>query len=124
MGFSIKQKNNLCTGIKLAAELESSEANLRKFITVHGYVYDEFGKRKKMKNILNANISNQIFFELYCYEIPVEYYINKWDVTEDDLLNAVCKNDIKGIQELEMELQNYIQDFSVLEPEWCCDSLL
>lgn len=47
MGLSIKQKNNLCTGIKLAAELESSEANLRKFIIVHGYVYDEFGKRKK-----------------------------------------------------------------------------
>lgn len=47
MGLSIKQKNNSCTGIKLAAELESSEANLRKFIIVHGYVYDEFGKKNE-----------------------------------------------------------------------------
>lgn len=67
---------------------------------------------------------NQIFFELHYYEIPLEYYINKWDVTEDDLLSTVYENDIKGIQKLEMELFNYIQDFSVLEPEWYCDNLL
>lgn len=124
MGLSTRQINNLRTGIKLAAELKSEKSKARKFITVHGYSYDEDGKKIKLTNILNDNSLNQIFFELHYYEIPLEYYINKWDVTEDDLLSTVYKNDITGIQKLEIELFNYIQDFSVLEPEWYCDNLL
>lgn len=124
MKLSIRQINNLCTGIKLAAELKSENPKSRKFITVHGYSYNEEGKRIKLTNVLNNDVLNHIFFELHYYEIPLEYYINRWDVTEDDLLNAVYKDDIKGIRELEAELPNYIQDFSILKPEWYCDNLL
>ena len=125
LGLSVRQINNLCTGIKLAAELKSEEFNLRKFITIHGYSYDGTGKRIKLRNVLNySNIISQIYFELHYYEISIEYYINNWDVTEDDLVNAVYKDDISGIENLEVELLNYIQDFSVLKPEWYCENLL
>ena len=33
-------------------------------------------------------------------------------------------DDIKGIEALEIELRNYVQDFSVLQPEWHCDNPL
>ena len=125
LGLSVRQINNLCTGINLAAELKSEEFNFRKFITIHGYSYDGAGKRIKLRNVLNnLNIISQIYFELHYYEISIEYYINNWDVTEDDLVNAVYKDDIRGIENLEVELLNYIQDFSVLKPEWYCENLL
>ena len=73
---------------------------------------------------MNTNIRNDIFFELHCYEISDIYYINHWDVTEDDLVNEIYKDDIKGITALEKELIKYLNDFSLLKPEWYCDSLL
>lgn len=50
--------------------------------------------------------------------------INNWDVTEDVLTSEVYQDDIKGIDALEKELSNYIQDYSVLKPSWLCDDLL
>ncbi|MCI8432181.1 MAG: hypothetical protein HFH83_03150 [Lachnospiraceae bacterium] len=50
--------------------------------------------------------------------------INNWDVTEDVLASEVYQDDIKGIDALEKELSNYIQDYSVLKPSWLCDDLL
>jgi hypothetical protein len=119
-----KQINNLCTGVKLAVELKSSDFNLRKFLTIQGYSYNDEGEIIELKKILNTSILDNIYFELRCYEISVDYYINNWDVTEDDLSSEIYQDDIKGINALEMELSNYIQDFSVLKPEWYCDNLL
>lgn len=122
--LNTKQINNLCTGVKLATELKTENVNLRKFLTVQGYSYDDNGKIIRLKKILSLSTLDNIYFEVRCYELSVDYYTNNWDVTEDDLASEVYQDDIKGIEALEVELSNYIQDFSVLKPEWECDNLL
>ena len=124
MQLNTKQINNLCTGVKLATELKTENVNLRKFLTVQGYSYDDNGKIIRHKKILSLSTLDNIYFEVRCYELSVDYYTNNWDVTEDDLASEVYQDDIKGIEALEVELSNYIQDFSVLKPEWECDNLL
>lgn len=119
-----KQINNLCTGVKLATELKSINSNLRKFLTVQGYSYDADGEIIELKKVLNKSILNNIYFELRCYEISIDYYTNHWDVTEDDLSSQIYQDDIKGIDALELELKEYIEDFSALKPEWYCENLL
>ena len=116
--------SNLCIGTKLAAELESSDKKYRQFLTIQGYRYNAQGKISKLDKTINSNIRNNIFFELHCYEIPNTYCIHHWDVTEDDLVNEIYKDDIKGITALEKELINYLNDFSLLKPEWYYDNLL
>ncbi len=124
MKLDTRQINNLYTGVKLATELRATNDNLRKFLTVQGYSYDVNGEIIEFNKILNKNILNDIYFELRCYEISVDYYINHWDVTEDNLINEIYQDDIKGIDALELQLKKYIEDFSVLKPEWYCDNLL
>ncbi len=124
MKLDARQINNLYTGVKLATELRATNDNLRKFLTVQGYSYDVNGEIIEFNKILNKNILNDIYFELRCYEISVDYYINHWDVTEDNLINEIYQDDIKGIDALELQLKKYIEDFSVLKPEWYCDNLL
>lgn len=124
MQLDTKQINNLCTGIKLAAELKSSNSNLRKFLTIQGYSYDADGEIIELEKSLNARNIDNIYFELRCYEITIDYYINHWDVTEDDLSSEIYQDDIKGIDALELILTEYIEDFSILKPEWYCENLL
>lgn len=124
MKLDTKQINNLCTGVKLATELKTENANMRKFLTVQGYSYSVDGKMVGLKKVLSSSTLDNIYFELRCYELSMDYYTNNWDVTEDDLASEVYQDDIKGIEALEVELNNYIQDFSVLKPEWECDNLL
>lgn len=124
MQLDIKQINNLCTGVKLATELKTENSNLRKFLTVQGYSYDDNGKIIRLKKVLRSDTLYNIYFEVRCYELSVDYYTNNWDVTEDDLASEVYIDDIKGIERLELELSNYLNDFSVLKPEWECDNLL
>lgn len=124
MQLDIKQINNLCTGVKLATELKSSNPNLRKFLTIQGYSYDADGKVIGLGKVLKKSNLDTAYFEVRCYEIPIEYYDNHWDVTEDDLSSQIYHDDIKGIAALESELKEYIDDYSVLKPEWHCENLL
>lgn len=124
MQLDIKQINNLCTGVKLAIELETDNCNLRKFLTIQGYRYNNEGNAIRLKKVIDPNILDSVYFELKCYEISIDYYINHWDVTEDDLTSYIYKDDIKGIDALESELKKYMKDFSELKPEWYCDNLL
>lgn len=123
--LDMKQINNLCTGVKLAVELKSEEDKLRKFLTVQGYRYNADGQVIRLEKVLNRpDFLDTIYFEVRCYELSVDYYTNNWDVTEDDLASEVYLDDIKGIKALEIVLSDYIQDYSVLRPEWECDNLL
>ncbi len=123
--LDMKQINNLCTGVKLVVELKSEEDKLRKFLTVQGYRYSADGQVIRIEKVLNrSDFLDTIYFEVRCYELSVDYYTNHWDVTEDDLASEVYLDDIKGIKALETVLSNYIQDYSVLRPEWECDNLL
>lgn len=124
MNLDLKQINNLCTGVKLVAELESSNSDLRKFLTIQGYKYNEEGRVVGLKKILNKGIYEEILFELRCYEISSEYLDNNWDVTEDDLKTEIYYEDIKGIKALEEKLEKFLQNYSVLMPEWYCDNPL
>lgn len=121
--FDIKQLNNLSTGVKLATELKSSNDNLRKFLTVLGYSYNN-GKIIMLDKYINNKSLNNIFFELRCYEISVDYLNYNWDITEENLESEIYLDDIKGVESLEKELLNYIKDFSVLLPEWNCENPL
>ena len=76
MQLDTKQINNLCTGVKLATELKTENANLRKFLTVQGYSYDDNGKIVRLKKVLSSSILDNIYFELRCYELSVDYYTN------------------------------------------------
>ena len=123
--LDMKQINNLCTGVKLAVELKSEEDKLRKFLTVQGYCYNADGQVIRLEKVLNRpDFLDTIYFEVRCYELSVDFYTNHWDVTEDDLASEVYLDDIKGIKALETVLSDYIQDYSVLRPEWECDNLL
>ena len=124
MGLDTKQINNLCTGVKLAAELKSQNPTLRKFLTVQGYSYNDEGKEVGLTNVLKPGVLKNICFEVRCYELSDDYFINNWYVTEDVLASEVYQDDIKGIDALEKELSNYIKDYSVLKPSWLCDDLL
>lgn len=120
----MKQKNNLLTGIKLATELKPSKLGLRKFLTVFGYDYDENNRYKSLSKVLKEDLDEIVYFELRCYEIPVEYYTNKWDVSDDILVNDILIDDIKGISLLEEELNKYLEDIKMLQPSWNCDNLI
>ena len=122
--FNTNQINNLCTGVRLAAELKPSKSNLRKFLTVHGYSYSNEEKKVRPGKFLKQSILDNIYFQLHCYEISIKYYNNNWDVVEDNLESEIYLDDIKGIEALEIELKNYVEDFSILKPEWHCDNLL
>ena len=115
--FDLIQKNNLMTGVKLASELKPSKENFRKFITIFAYEYDLKGKCKPMTKMLKSNVEN-VFFELRIYEIPIEYFKNNWDVSDDDLINDIRIEDIKGMDNLESKLSEYIDDISIFKPEW------
>lgn len=124
MHLSVKQRNNLCVGVKLAAELISTDVNLRKFISVQGYTYNNVGKTIKLQKTISSEVHSNIYFELRCYEVPIMCFDERLDVTEDDLVNEIYRDNIKGFGQLECVLSSYIQDFSILIPEWNCDNLL
>lgn len=123
MKLNIKQINDLCTGVKLAIELKSSNDKVKKFLTIEGYSYNFNNEYIELdKFITNKNLDN-IYFELKIYEISKNLDVNSWDITEDNLENKIFKRDIKGIKKLEIILSNYIKDFSILKPEWYCENL-
>lgn len=124
MGLNAKQINDLSTGVKLATELKSSGINLRKFLTILGYIRSENGKAVTPDKYLKPDKINSLLFEVRIYELPLEYYTNNWDVTDDDLVNDIYMDDIKGLEKLESILNDYITDFSELKPEWSVDTLL
>lgn len=111
------------TGVKLASEIPASKDNLRRFITVFAYVYDDRGIYRKLSKILKpTKMENEVFFELRIYELLNEYFENKWDVTDNDLANDILIEDIKGLENLGTKIIEFIEDVSTLKPEWNCDN--
>lgn len=124
MGFSTEQINNLITGNALAAELTASRLGLRKFIVVSGFELNERGQWKRLSKVLNTDKCETAIFQIRCYELPEEFITNSWDVTEDVLTEDKIIDQLRGIQALERELEKYLDDFSVLVPEWKCENPL
>ncbi|MGE7943692.1 hypothetical protein ACQKNB_16565 [Lysinibacillus xylanilyticus] len=124
MSLDVKQKNNLMTGVKLAIELDSSASKLRKFLTIQGYCYDEEGHYKSLSKVIKNGLESDIIFEIRCYEIPIEYFQNNWDIVDDELINDVRIDNVKGFDSLEKNLQVFLNDLRGLKPEWHCENLL
>lgn len=121
--LDLRQCNHLRTGVRLAAELTPSRSNHRKFITIASYRCDTEGRRIALTKILNSISLEEVFFEVFCYEISNDYYVNNWDVSKEELLCVANTKDIQGIEKLETEIRKHLQDFSLLVPEWHCDNL-
>lgn len=118
------QIKSLITGVSLAADVEASAHNIRCFISIRPYQYNEFAELVEMTNFLKKIDSVEIFFVLRKYEIPDDYIKNGWDVCEHELINFVYKEDIKEFKNLENVLLKYMNDLSSLEPEWKCENPL
>lgn len=115
------QIRNLATGVKLAAELKPSHPDLRCFISVFAYQYNEQGEYIEMTKFLNRASETKMLFVMRKYEIANEFIENGWYASDDDLVNSIYLEDIKGIEELEKELLKYMIDLNTLEPEWKCE---
>ena len=111
----------LVTGVTLAAEINSSNSNLRGFISIFAYQYNEFGEFLALDKFLKRVDGEELFFVLRKFEVTKEHMDNGWDTSDDDLINSIYIEDIKGIKNIETEILKYIEDISVLEPEWKCD---
>ena len=120
--LSLKQSNNLIIGTALAAEISSTSENLRAFISIGTYCYNENGRAAAVSKFLNGKDKKSIRFILRKYEIPKEYIENDWDVCDEELINSVFINTIKSIDKLESELSKYLDDFSKLDCAWKCDN--
>lgn len=117
-----KQKNNLRTGIELACEIKSTSSDLRKFIIVRGYTYDDKDKYKSLDKIIKPSLDDEIYFEIRIYEVKKENCQNGFDIIDDMLINDFIIEDIKGFKQLEKRLEKYIQDFAILQPSWNCEN--
>lgn len=115
------QINNLMIGVTLAAEIDSKNPELRGFISIFAYRYNEFGDFVPMDKFLKNVDREDMFFVLRKFEITREHMENGWDTSEGDLINAVYMEDIKGVKNVEIETLKYMGDVSVLAAEWKCD---
>jgi len=123
MEFSIKQENNLRIGTVLSAELKSSRNDLRKFIILRSYLYDENNRVIFPPKNVNNDLNN-LYYSIRCYELQNAYFDNNWDVAENDIENNIFIKDIRGIEVLKSALIDFISDFSILMPDWYSDNLL
>lgn len=119
----VEKIQHLLTGVTLAAEINSSNPNLRGFISIFAYQYKEFGEFVEFDEFLKRVNEEEIFFLLRKYELLNECVENGWWVIEEDLVNSIYIEDIKGIKEVEIEILKYIEDITILKPEWHCDIL-
>lgn len=111
--LDIRQKNNLLVGNGLAAEIPSSNNDFRAFVSVGSYLPSKGGGLRPSK-MLNAANQDQIRFWLRKYEIHNDYIKNMWDVSENVLRNSYFINEIPNLEELEVKLEKYLEDFSQL----------
>lgn len=118
--LNVKQINNLLIGNSLAMEIAATSMERRAFVTIGAY---DANQGLYISKFLNNNKRNLLFY-LRKYEIDKRYIENGWDVSADELVNSLHIVDIKSIEELEMELEKYIDDFSELDVEWRRDNPL
>lgn len=120
--FSTFQRNNLIIGTELAAELPSSSPEKRAFVVVGGYIQTSSGATSPPK-VLNVEQPNLRFW-VRKYEVDRSALENHLDITDHDLIDSIYLNNIQTIEDLEVELEKYIQDFSLLQVAWKVDNPL
>lgn len=111
--FSIFQQNNLIIGTHLAAELSSSSPELRSFIIIGSFAQTSRGASKP-SHVLNED-HEDLRFWLHKYEIDKSYIGSKNEVVIEQLVNNVSERNIQSVEQLEKEVEKYLQDFSLLK---------
>lgn len=110
--LNMKQYNNIITGNILCAELPTDTPNHRAFLKIRTYIpglppY----KRQKISKVLNRSLDD-LCFRLEKYEVDISILESRDDQRENDK-GYVCTDNLT-MDELEVELGKYLQDFSLL----------
>lgn len=125
MEFNIKQKNCLLTGVILACEVESSEAEIRTFLTVSSFKKGINNECIPWDNVIKSFSEDQnIIFTIHYYSLKASYIEYGYDIHENDLIQNNVIENICGWDNVYKELAKIIDDFSVLRPQWNCDNPL
>ena len=119
MELSMKQINDLITGVHLSAEIAASSPGLRHFVTVAGYA-EKDGRKKQLDKYISAEKRETTVFLIRDYEVPKEYIENDWEIPDRDIKNEVYIEGIVGIENIQKELTERISDLSLLVPHWEC----
>lgn len=121
--LTIQQRNNLCIGNNLAAEIPASSNDRRAFVVIGAYLPTEraAGGARPPK-ALNSPELEGLRFWLRSYEVERRYLDNDWDVAEEDLHRSVLRRRIASFEELERALAAYLDDFAALDVEWRRDN--
>ncbi|MBA2392724.1 MAG: hypothetical protein H0V70_08255 [Ktedonobacteraceae bacterium] len=120
--LSTFQRNNISIGTDLAAEIRSFSPELRTFVVIGAYIQTSSGATNPSKS-LNVEQRNLRFW-IRKYDVLKEYVESDKYLTDKDLVNSIYVKDIYTIEQLENELEKYIQDFSFLEVAWKVDNPL
>lgn len=120
MELSIKQKNELLTGIVLAQELEATLEQTRRFITVRSFEICDNKVKAWSKNVPTSYDDLNAVFVVRVYSIKSEYI--DMDVDERDCSEHEYTGNIHSFEELYKVLEKYIDDFSGLIPQWNVDN--
>ena len=108
MEFTIKQINELITGVELAVELPSHDNAFRRFITVLGIVKDK---------IINEEKRNTTAFFVRDYEVKSTVIENDLDDCDADYRNSTTET-LVGIKKLQEYLLQKTNDLSAFVPIW------
>jgi hypothetical protein len=122
MELSIKQRNELLTGIILAQELKPVIEGTRRFITVKSFKENENGSECWTKQLPQPDDYDRAIFTVKVYSIDVDYIEKDYDVDENDTVEYSCTDDIKSFELLYSKLSKYMNDFIDLKPQWYCDN--
>lgn len=112
MELSIKQKNELLTGIVLAQELEATHEQTRRFFIVRSFAICDNKIKPWSKTIPTSFDDLNAVFVARVYSIKSEYI--DFDVDEQDCSEYECIDNIHSFEELYKVLKKYINDFSGL----------
>lgn len=103
------QINNLIAGNTLAAEIPMEREYYKFFVVVWGHYRNP---DIKVSRILNDPGKKELLFSVLKCEIE-EKYIDSWDA-DYYIQNEIRTEDIRGIEELETILLEYLDDLSKL----------
>lgn len=114
------QRNNLLVGTRLAVEIAASSPELRAFVVVGTYTHSTVRPRKPSRYLNKSE--DDLLFWIRKYEVA-RNNIEK-DITNRDLVGEIYVKDIESIGKLEKELGKYVDDFSLMKPDWYVDNPL
>lgn len=122
--LTIQQLNNLRIGNSLAADIPAVLPDHRAFVVIGAYVpgSDDPTWGHEPPRALNSPSQANLRFWLRRYEVAQWQIEQGWDVAESDLHRQTHQRGIASVEEVERELEKYLDDFSLLDVSWRRDN--